>query len=47
MTYGSRTPRIDMKNGRVGSIFSDPSLVNNQSDAPKEQIIEQVDSESR
>lgn len=24
--YGSRTPRMDMKNGRVGSVFSDPQL---------------------
>ena len=24
--YGSRTPRMDMKHGRVGSIFSDPQL---------------------
>jgi hypothetical protein len=27
--YGSRTPRIDMKHGRVGSIFSDPQLTGN------------------
>ncbi len=26
-TYGSRTPRTDMRHGRVGSIFSDPALV--------------------
>ncbi len=26
VTYGSRTPRHDMKHGRVGSIFSDSSL---------------------
>jgi hypothetical protein len=26
LTYGSRTPRLDMKNGRVGSILSDPQL---------------------
>lgn len=26
VTYGSRTPRQDMKHGRVGSPFSDPSL---------------------
>jgi hypothetical protein len=25
--FGSRTPRIDMKHGRVGSILSDPNLV--------------------
>jgi len=24
ITFGSRTPRLDMKNGRVGSILSDP-----------------------
>lgn len=24
--YGSRTPRMDMKHGRVGSVFSDPQL---------------------
>jgi hypothetical protein len=27
--YGSRTPRMDMKHGRVGSIFSDPQLTGN------------------
>ena len=26
VTFGSRTPRLDMKNGRVGSILSDPQL---------------------
>lgn len=26
VTYGSRTPRQDMKYGRVGSPFSDPAL---------------------
>lgn len=26
LTYGSRTPRLDMKNGRVGSILSDPQV---------------------
>jgi hypothetical protein len=25
--FGSRTPRVDMKNGRVGSVFSDPELM--------------------
>ncbi len=25
--FGSRTPRTDMRNGRVGSIFSDPAIV--------------------
>jgi hypothetical protein len=27
VTYGSRTPRHDMKHGRVGSIFSDSTMV--------------------
>lgn len=27
MTFGSRTPRADMKYGRVGSPFSDPALI--------------------
>jgi hypothetical protein len=26
VTYGSRTPRTDMKCGRVGSVFSDPAI---------------------
>lgn len=26
VTYGSRTPRHDMKHGRVGSIFSDKTI---------------------
>ena len=26
LTYGSRTPRLDMKHGRVGSILSDPQI---------------------
>jgi hypothetical protein len=26
VTFGSRTPRLDMKHGRVGSIFSDPQV---------------------
>ncbi len=26
-TFGTRTPRADMRYGRVGSIFSDPALV--------------------
>ena len=26
LTFGSRTPRLDMKHGRVGSILSDPQL---------------------
>ena len=25
-TYGTKTPRTDMRSGRVGSIFSDPTL---------------------
>lgn len=29
-TYGTRTPRVDMTNGRVGSVFSDPSLISVQ-----------------
>lgn len=29
-TYGTRTPRVDMTNGRVGSTFSDPSLISVQ-----------------
>lgn len=29
--FGSRTPRTDMRNGRVGSIFSDPALVGTNS----------------
>ena len=28
LTHGSRTPRMDMKNGRVGSILSDQSAMN-------------------
>ena len=27
VTYGSRTPRMDMKRGRVGSILSDQSIM--------------------
>jgi len=27
VTFGSKTPRMDMKNGRVGSVFSDPQLM--------------------
>jgi hypothetical protein len=27
VAFGSRTPRMDMKHGRVGSIFSDPQLM--------------------
>ena len=27
LTYGSRTPRLDMKRGRVGSILSDQSIM--------------------
>ena len=28
VTFGSRTPRLDMKNGRVGSILSDNQALN-------------------
>lgn len=31
VTFGSRTPRVDRKHGRVGSIFSDPQSMGNQS----------------
>ena len=29
VAFGSRTPRMDMKHGRVGSILSDPQLMGN------------------
>jgi hypothetical protein len=43
VTFGSRTPRTDMKHGRVGSIFSDPQLVGTSYEVPPngEIIIEQ------
>ncbi|MEQ1827360.1 MAG: hypothetical protein ABL921_15490 [Pirellula sp.] len=27
VAFGSKHPRMDMKNGRVGSVFSDPQLI--------------------
>jgi hypothetical protein len=44
--FGSRTPRIDMKNGRVGSILSDPQLMGNAYSNPSSGIdgyVEQSD----
>ena len=35
VTYGSRTPRLDMKHGRVGSVFSDPAM---NGGAPSEMV---------
>ena len=31
-TYGTKTPRSDMRNGRVGSVFSDPALTGQSSE---------------
>ena len=31
-TYGTKTPRSDMRNGRVGSVFSDPALTGQASE---------------
>lgn len=31
-TYGTKTPRSDMRNGRVGSVFSDPALTGHASE---------------
>lgn len=49
VAFGSRTPRMDMKHGRVGSILSDPQLMGNFHSNPSsgidengEQILEQV-----
>ena len=33
-TYGTKTPRTDMRHGRVGSLFSDPALTQGQLAAP-------------
>jgi len=33
VTYGGKTPRVDMRHGRVGSNFSDPQLVGYAADS--------------
>lgn len=46
VAFGSRTPRMDMKRGRVGSILSDPQLMGNAHSNPSSGIdgyVEQSD----
>jgi hypothetical protein len=38
--YGSRIPRLDMKHGRVGSVFSDPQLVGRPASSSSTEIYE-------
>jgi len=48
VTYGGKTPRVDMRHGRVGSNFSDPQLVGYAADssAPNRPMeIEAIESE--
>jgi hypothetical protein len=46
VAFGSRTPRMNMKHGRVGSILSDPQLMGNAYSDPSSGMnehIEQID----
>jgi hypothetical protein len=43
VAFGSRTPRMDMKHGRVGSILSDPQLMGNAYPDPSSGINENVE----
>ena len=48
VAFGSRTPRMDMKHGRVGSILSDPQLMGNAYSDPSsgmDEHIEQIDNQ--
>ena len=48
VAFGSRTPRMDMKHGRVGSILSDPQLMGNAYSDPSSGInenVEQIDNQ--
>ena len=48
VAFGSRTPRMDMKHGRVGSTLSDPQLMGNAYSDPSSGInenIEQIDNQ--
>jgi len=45
VAFGSRTPRMDMKHGRVGSILSDPQLMGNAYSDPSSVIVEQIDNQ--
>ena len=43
VAFGSRTPRMDMKHGRVGSILSDPQLMGNTYSDSSSGMSENVD----
>lgn len=48
VAFGSRTPRMDMKHGRVGSTLSDPQLMGNAYSDPSSEInanVEQIDNQ--
>ncbi len=43
VTFGSRTPRLDMKHGRVGSILSDQQLLSTSHVVEVDQVGEEFD----
>ncbi len=43
VTFGSRTPRLDMKHGRVGSILSDQQLMSTGHVVELDQVGEEFD----
>ncbi|MCY2980990.1 MAG: hypothetical protein NTU79_20185 [Planctomycetota bacterium] len=48
VAFGSRTPRMDMKHGRVGSILSDPQLMGNaysDSSSGMSENVDQIDNQ--
>ena len=46
VTFGSRTPRLDMKHGRVGSILSDQQLLSTSHVVEAGQVGEEFDGRS-